>query len=88
MYTYCMYIYIHISRLTYPKNLPNPACSKPVPSHADHPEVLVHLSWVPGESDRKGNRLGAFLALQITSQERGSEGCKDHRTKIAVESEW
>ena len=36
-----------------------------------HPEVLVHLSLVPdgGESDRRGNRLAAFLALQITSQE-------------------
>lgn len=41
-----------------------------------HPEVLVHLSLVPdgGESDCRGNRLAAFLALQITSQERDTCG--------------
>eukprot|EP00435_Cladocopium_sp_Y103_P054736 s613_g17.t3 len=47
--------------------------------------VLVHLSLVPhgGESDRRGNRLAAFLALQITSQE--VEWPMDHSQMREVE---
>lgn len=64
--------------------------SQPPVAHALHislqrDAVLVHLSLVPdgGESDRRGNRLAAFLALQITSQE--SEWPMDHGQMRDVE---
>lgn len=64
--------------------------SQPPVAHALHislqrDAVLVHLSLVPhgGESDRRGNRLAAFLALQITSQE--VEWPMDHSQMREVE---